>query len=273
VTIAESTWIAFDTETSGAFPVGSEVIEIGAIKFKGLQEVGQMQLLIRPKKRVPDEVVAIHNITNNMLEFCPESAEIACTVRDFFSSDFYVAHHASFDLGFMAYFFESEGKSLPQGFGLCTSLLARKTIGDVENHKLQTLAKKFGIESGLAHRALDDARVCANLFKIIVEQKLEGPAGVKQLQAIQGSRLNWEQFSVRLLPAEWINVIEFAVHMESDLEVVYKKGIFKGIKRRIKPLGIVRSPLDGDYIPAWCYIDKKRKRFMFDQFQEIQGLA
>jgi DNA polymerase-3 subunit epsilon len=232
-------------------------------------EVDKLQVLIKPKREVPSEIIAIHNITNQILRSCLDSSHHAAKVAEFFKGDFYVAHHAPFDLGFMAYFFEKENKPLPCGFGVCTSLLARKIITDVENHKLQTLARRFQIETGSAHRALDDAKTCAELFKIIINQKLKLDEDISKLQKIQGYNLSWERFSLKKMNFKWFKFVESAIEEQQDLEVIYKKGTSKGMKRKIKPLGVVRSPLDGDYIPAWCYSDNKRKRFMMDHFQEI----
>lgn len=264
-----TTWIVFDTETSGAYPLGSEVIEIGAIKFINGVESDHLQILIRPKKAVPDEVVAIHNITNEMLRDQPSAMEAATQVANFFEADFYVAHHAPFDLGFMAYFFESVGMPLPQGFGICTSILARKAIKNVQNHKLQTLANAFGLDVGRAHRALDDARTCAALFKIICQSLGINPRDGLELQAAQGYELKWNRFSLQQINYEWFSLLMSAIELEQDLDVIYKKNHSVSERRKIKPLGIVRTPLDGDYVPAWCYRDQKRKRFMLDQFLEL----
>jgi len=263
------TWIVFDTETSGAFPVGSEVIEIGAIKYVDGIESDQLQILIKPKKAVPAEVIAIHNITNEILQNQPVASEVGEKVASFFDADFYVAHHAPFDLGFMAHFFESVSKPLPRGFALCTSLLSRKVIKNVQDHKLQTLAKAFGLDSGMAHRALDDAKTCAAVFKIICENVNLKPENALELQDLQGYQLNWNRFSLRQINFEWINKLKLAIDLEHDLEVIYKKGPYKNQRRKIKPLGIVRTPLDGDYVPAWCYQDQKRKRFMLDHFLDV----
>ncbi|RYZ79391.1 MAG: exonuclease, partial [Proteobacteria bacterium] len=46
----ECTFIAFDTETSGAYPIGSEIIEFGAVKWKDGQEVGTFQTLLKPRE-------------------------------------------------------------------------------------------------------------------------------------------------------------------------------------------------------------------------------
>ena len=42
--------VAFDTETRGAYPLESEVIEIGAVKWHNGQIVGRFQTLVKPSE-------------------------------------------------------------------------------------------------------------------------------------------------------------------------------------------------------------------------------
>lgn len=253
-----NSFIVFDTETSGAFPIGSEVIELGAIKYHNDHPVSQLQLLFKPTRPVPSEIIAIHGITNEALANEPSFADLKKQVLDFFKADYFVAHHAPFDLGFMAHTFEQAGMALPMGRGICTSLLARKLVHGVKNHKLQTLVEHFGLNGGQAHRALDDAKACAALFMEL--KKLSQQASWSELERIQGHLLPWTRFSLDILDASWLPELKQAITASQPVTITYKKGQ----PRSITPLGIVRSPLDGDYLPAWCHRDNKRKRFMLN---------
>ena len=265
------TYIVFDTETSGAFPVGSEVIELGALKYRwGYSEpIDQLEVLIRPSKPVPEEVIAIHGITNDQLADQPEFAQVVPRLQAFFDADFYVAHHAPFDLGFMAWMWESVGAPLPRGVGICTSLLGRKCIHGVTNHKLQTLIQHYNIRTqGPAHRALADAFACAQVFFKILD--ILKPTQWQDLQTSQGYVLPWERFSLDALPEILWGPIKAAIVQQKTLSLLYNKGQAQGRLRQITPLGLVRSPLDGDYLSAYCHIDKKRKRFMLSEIKQLQ---
>lgn len=254
-----TTYIVFDTETSGAFPIGSEVVELGAIKYQDGHQIDELQLLFKPFRPVPDQIVAIHGITNDQLEGVPTFIEQKQKVADFLKADYFVAHHAPFDLGFMAYTFEQAGLALPSGRGLCTSLLARKLIHGVKNHRLQTLVEHFSFDGGQAHRALDDAKSCSALFTELI--KASRQASFSELEYLQGHLLPWSRFSLEKLDASWLPQLRQAIINSKPIEISYKKGQL----RKVTPLGVVRSPLDGDYIPAWCHIDNKRKRFMIHE--------
>ena len=61
------TYIAFDTETSGAYPVGYDIVEFGAIKYHHGQEIGKLQFLLKPREKMSDFIIGIHGITNEMV--------------------------------------------------------------------------------------------------------------------------------------------------------------------------------------------------------------
>jgi DNA polymerase III subunit epsilon len=88
-----------------------------------------------------------------MVEHAPRMSERIEHFHSFIQGAIPVAHHAPFDLGFVAIEFENAGLPLPTMPALCSSLLARKLFPESTNHRLQTLIPFFGIEQGTAHRA------------------------------------------------------------------------------------------------------------------------
>lgn len=110
-----------------------------------------------------DEVIAIHHITNEMVENAPTIAEVLPKFVEFIRGSVLLAHHAQFDLGFVAASLEESGLALPSEITVCTSLLAQATVPETPNHRLQTLVPFFGVDPGQAHRALDDARACLHV--------------------------------------------------------------------------------------------------------------
>ena len=63
--------VAFDTETSGAYPIESEIIELGAVKWHHGQIIGKFQTLLKPSKPLVPENIRIHGITNEMVQNAP----------------------------------------------------------------------------------------------------------------------------------------------------------------------------------------------------------
>ena len=155
--ITQHTIVALDLEAAGAYPVGYDIVEFGAVKWRNGQIVDRLQLLLKPREPMSDFIIGIHGITNEMVADAATIADRVGEIHQFLSGAVVVAHHAPFDEGFLAWEFEKAALGFPNAEVLCSSLLARQLVRDVENHRLQTLVKYFGLRAGTAHRAGDDA--------------------------------------------------------------------------------------------------------------------
>lgn len=270
--ILETPWpelslVAFDTETSGAYPLGNEIVEVGLVRWEGGKEVASYNKLIRPRKPMGEEVIKIHGITNEMVENAPAMLEVLKDVVDFIGDSVLIAHHAPFDLGFLVWDLERLGYPLPTTPPLCSSLIARKVIKGSDNHKLQTLVKHLKIEAGPAHRAESDARACLQVA-LQCFQQIGETATLKDLIKVQGKDLAWKNYSIRELNfnSNLKGVVE-ALEKDQCVEFVYASGSMKGKTRKALPFGIVRNP-DGDYLAAQCLVDNQKKRFYLNSIKD-----
>lgn len=260
------TWIAFDTETSGKYPVGSELCEIAAVKWRGGQIVDTFQSLIETAKPMSDEVIKIHGISNEMLKGAPSERDVLEKFLSFVGDAPLLAHHAPFDLGFLSYSIEKYGWDLPKNFVLCTSLLSRTVIPESPNHRLQTLVAFLGIQSARAHRALDDSKACLELglecFKRAKTRSLE------ELQGLQGVDLSWERFSLGALGATGKTLVR-AIESGDPSFITYRSGGRPGKERLVYPEGLVRNP-QGDYLVARDDRTSYPKRFFWDKIESAR---
>lgn len=262
----EYTFIAFDTETSGAYPVGFDIVEIGAVKWYKGQEVGRLQMLLKPRELMSDFIIGIHGITNEMVANAPFIKEKIKEIHDFFRGSVVLAHHAPFDLGFLTLEYERHHLPLPMEPALCTSLLSRKLIHGVENHKLQTLVQFLSIEGGQAHRAYDDARSCL-MVALECFKKLGPAATLKTALECQEKKIHWHNYSLNSLRDEKFKNLIQAIEKKRDVDMIYQGGSQKGT-RRLRPIGIVRNP-DGDYLQAFCPQDNIAKRFYLSRIGDV----
>lgn len=271
--ILEKSWkdysiVAFDTETSGAYPLDSEIVEFGAVKWKDGQEVGRLQMLLKPSEPMTQFIIGIHGITNEMVADAPKMSEKINEIHSFLDGSIIVAHHAPFDLGFLRVDFEKNKMSSPNTLNLCTSLLARKLIHETVNHKLQTLVKYFNINGGQAHRAYDDASACLQVaFECF--RRLEGNSSLANILEIQGKNLDWSNYDLLSLPPSSLQKISQAIAQRKKIDIVYQGGTAGIGSRRITPMGIVRNP-DGDYVMALCHRDGVQKRFYISKIKEME---
>ncbi len=261
----KQTFVAFDLETTGPYPGTSEIVEVGAIKWRDGAEVAQLNFLVKPTKPMGDFVIRIHGITNEMVGDCPPVSEVIEPVREFFRDSVLLAHHAAFDMGFLAIEFEKLGIFLDEPV-LCTSKLAQALVRGTVNHKLQTLAKHFKIPAGTAHRATDDARTC--MYVGLECFRLMGDVSTQGLSLPMKGFFQWSAFSVRVA-SEVHRLIFEATQNQKDIEISYSGGSLPGTRRRITPMGLVRSPLEGDWMPGICHRDRAEKRFYLSKILDI----
>lgn len=259
------TIVAFDTETSGKYPLSAEICEIAAVKWRGGEVVETFETLIKPVKPMPPENIAIHGITNEMVETAPAIHEKIAEFHAFIEGAVVVAHHSPFDLGFVSHEFEKAGLSLPVAPALCSSLLSRKLFPESENHRLQTLIKFFALNQGTAHRALDDTKACLDVALRCLE-KAGSDVTLSEVFNSQGGEIRWQRFSqADLLSARPINrVLAEAITDQRRVTMTYTSGSNPGVPRIVQPEGLVRS-LDGDFLVAYDEKDQRSKRFYVEK--------
>ena len=245
----EHTFIAFDLETSGAYPLGAEICEVAAVKWRDGAIIDTFQSLVAVSRPIEAKIIAIHGITNEMLEGAPSVQGVTRQFYDFIRGSILMAHHAQFDMGFLAPEMEALKLSLPEGESLCTSLLSRKVFPESPDHKLQTLIPHLGLYQGQAHRALDDSKSCLELG-IACMEKLGREKTMDEVFSHQEFRLPWPIFSIAAIKGEsrLADLIR-ALERREEVQIVYQGGSQPGQARTVRPLGIVRNAKD-DYVVA-----------------------
>lgn len=259
------TFVAFDTETTGKYPLTAEICEFAAVKWRGGEVIDTYQTLLKPSEPMSDFVIGIHGISNEMVATAPLIKDKIRDIHTFFGDALPIAHHAPFDLGFVALEFEKEGLSLPQAPALCSSLLSRKLIPESPDHRLQTLIHFLKFDKGVAHRALDDAKGCLQVALQSLS-RLPQPELTNAFMA-QGGPLTWQRFSMRELENnDRFGAIVQATRERGEIEFTYDGGSKRGEKRRIWPVGVVRN-LDGDFFVGQEQDETQTKRFVLDKVQ------
>lgn len=262
--LKDLTFVAFDTETSGAYPVGFDVVEFGAVKWQDGKIIDQLQFLFKPREVMGDFIIGIHGITNEMVKDCPSMSAEIDKIYHFFKGAIPVAHHAPFDMGFIGFEFEKANLPFLSEPVLCSSLLSRKWISGVKNHKLQTLVQYLQMDGGSAHRALDDAQSCLSVFLACCE-KIGWDRPLSDAIQSQGKNLNWIDYQLLGSQESKIQLLVRACIEKLTVNIRYKGS---QDQRQIRPIGIVRNP-DGDFIEAFCLRDHQNKRFYINRIDQI----
>ena len=77
------------------------VTEIGAVRVRGGEVVGQWASLINPETRIASRIVLLAGITNQMVADARKFADIADEFREFIGNAVFVGHRVAFDYGFI----------------------------------------------------------------------------------------------------------------------------------------------------------------------------
>ena len=154
-------FVIVDVETTGTDPKMADLLEIAAVKVKQGKITDRWSTLVNPGRAILGN--QMHGITDKDVAKAPSPAEAAAQAVKFIGDATIVGHSVGFDLGFLEAAL-ADGTRFEQGRYLDTLTIAREGYPDLENYKLETLSRFFGIELAQAHRAAPDAEATANLL-------------------------------------------------------------------------------------------------------------
>ncbi|MEE6274452.1 DEDD exonuclease domain-containing protein [Georgenia sp. MJ206] len=186
--LAETTFVVVDLETTGGSPASSEITEIGAVKVRGGEVLGEFQTLVDPGTSVPPMITVLTGITDAMLVGAPRIEEVLPAFLEFAGlsgGTVLVAHNAAFDVGFLKAAAARMDLLWPGPPVVDTVKLARRVVtrDEAPNNKLGTLAALFGATTSPDHRALHDARATVDVLHALLGRL--GPLGVTHLEDLR----------------------------------------------------------------------------------------
>ncbi|GAB3666929.1 DEDD exonuclease domain-containing protein [Nocardioides korecus] len=193
--LRDVTFCVVDLETTGAsVQGGAGITEIGAVKVRGGEVLGEFQTLVNPRAQIPAFIAVLTGITNSMVATAPSIDVALPAFLEFARGCVLVAHNAPFDIGFLKHFTAEQGRDWPAFEVVDTARLARRVVtrDDAPNCKLSSLAVAFGSATTPDHRALSDARATVDVLHGLMERL--GGLGVHTLEELQ-------TFTSRVAPA------------------------------------------------------------------------
>ncbi|MFH1715573.1 MAG: single-stranded-DNA-specific exonuclease RecJ [Elusimicrobiota bacterium] len=162
--------VVIDTETTGSNPNNNELIEIGAVKIVNGVVKDTFSSLIKPENKIPDNVINIHGITDEMCKNAPYMEEVIPKFDKFLGDAILVFHSAQFDLGFLQKEYKKHLNKKIKNQVIDTLEMSRMMYPGIR-HNLGKLAESFCIEHGGLHRALADAMVTASILDIMLTKQ------------------------------------------------------------------------------------------------------
>jgi DNA polymerase III subunit epsilon len=261
-------FVAFDTETTGLHPGSEGLVEVAAVRFdlvNGPKEY--FQTLVHPGKSIPPAVIRVHGITDDMVANAPTIDKVLPPFFRFIEGAVPVAHNAPFDIGFIALHALRSGIAVPDGPVLDSCMLSRRMNTAALSHKLENLVKEFGIQESTFHRALADAKSCAEVFRLTVARSCGINAHWDGLLEKHGKIYSFLDGSrpVESFKKEYLEPLFAAVQGQRPIWIHYEGGWGP---REVTPLLLYARGAQ-QYMEATCHLDGMRKSFRLDRIKKV----
>jgi DNA polymerase-3 subunit epsilon len=168
--LRETTFVVVDLETTGGTADGAGITEIGAVKVRGGENLGEFSTLVNPGTGIPPFIAVLTGITNAMVYEAPRIESVLPSFLEFAKGTVLVAHNAPYDTGFLKAACAVHDYPWPAYRVVDTVQLARRVLirDEVPNCKLATLSRYFRTPNEPCHRALADARATADVLHCLI---------------------------------------------------------------------------------------------------------
>jgi DNA polymerase III epsilon subunit family exonuclease len=178
---ADVRFVAFDTETTGSFPLSERIVEIGAIRFAADGTVlGEFCELVDPGIPIPSNVVRVHGIRNKDVAGKDPIERVLPRFIDFIGDAVLIAHNAAFDVTFLGVQMILHRIALPENPILDSITMCKRFFPAMKRNNLRSVSEFLGMTDVRCHRALADSRIVRELFLVMAQ----GPDGTVDLDAL-----------------------------------------------------------------------------------------
>lgn len=163
--------VFIDLETTGLVEEGGRITEIAAYCP---DDNSQFCTLVNPGVPIPDRIIKLCGITNEMVKDQPQFKDVFPNFIDFCrgSGDKEVTLIAHNYDGFDGRILDAEcsrqSLSMPKWKTIDSLKIAKQNLPKDKSHSLESLRKKYGIDVKGSHRALKDTLDLYQIFKKLI---------------------------------------------------------------------------------------------------------
>ena len=264
-------FVILDVETTGLSAAGGDrIIELAALKIKGLQTATQFHSFINPEREISPEAFAVNGINAEMLADAATAQEILPDFFEFLGEDIVVGHNIKFDLGFLLQ--EASRARLSWGDNIptiCTVKMARALLPEIARYPLWLVAQTLGIETAQEHRALSDVHLTWAVFRRLLDRA--------NRRDITDSQMLVRLFDPQKKPdskqeheiKKSISVIEEAIEFKKTILISYFSAAQGAVTfRKVNPQKIVKEKGQMKLV-GFCQLRGEARSFRLDRILRL----
>lgn len=171
-------FVIIDVETTGLSPLsGDRIVEVAALKVKGLKPVSQFYSLVNPEREISWGAYQVNGISQEMVATAPVARQVLPQFVKFVGRAHLVGHNIKFDLGFLM----NEFSLLDLDFSdeiktHDTMLMARSILPELRSYSLANVARALNIVAIQQHRAMADVHLTFEVFRRLIAKKSIQPS-------------------------------------------------------------------------------------------------
>ena len=197
------TYVVFDLETTGFSSKNDKIIEIGAVKIKNGEIIGNFSEFVNPKRPIPYKIIELTGINDDMVRNAETIEEILPKFLEFIGDSVVVAHNASFDCSFISKNCNDLGLTFEPTI-VDTVPLCRFLYPELKSVKLNIVAKHLGVKLESHHRAVDDAKATGDILLECIKKTKEE----MQIDTLAGlNKIFLEKVDIKKLPTYHIIIL------------------------------------------------------------------
>ncbi|MQG10144.1 MAG: hypothetical protein FI716_01440 [SAR202 cluster bacterium] len=178
--------VALDLETTGLDSNRHQILEVGAVRFRGDEVIETYQTLVNPGVAIPEFIQRLTRITPQQVKRAPFFSSVAAEIEDFLGEDPIIGHNIQFDIGFLT------NNGVPvHNPSYDTWDLASVFMPQSRQYSLKYLTTHFQVEHNDAHRALADAMATKNVYIKLLRLAAEQDSGLLSYLSNLAARSRW----------------------------------------------------------------------------------
>jgi DNA polymerase-3 subunit epsilon len=233
--LREITFVVVDLETTGGSSTADTITEIGAVKVRGGEVLGEFATLVDPGRAIPPQITILTGISDATVMGAPRIETVLPSFLEFARNCVLVAHNAGFDIGFLKQACLRQQLPWPNPRVVDTVRLARSVLSrdEAPSVRLGLLAPLLGSTVRPDHRALTDARATVDVLHALFERL--GNLGVQSLDELQHAthRVSPERRRKRIL-AQHLPAAPGVYLFRGEGDEVLYVGTSKNLRQRVR---------------------------------------